>query len=434
MRRLLQWLVLISLLVAAALSLADHQGYVQIEWLGYRITLATSLLVGGLMVLWIVTIWLSTIIAELWIWPEKRNLHKALDRSKQGLVLLTKAATAMALGHQHNAQAALKKARSHLDDAPLALLMQAQWYEKHNNSDEATKLYHILAADETTAVLGLRGLLQAAERKRDYVHALKLAKQAHGQFPKDNALSAHTIELMLRTGDISQAQELLTSFRAKLRMPATTRTHLRALILWFKASQTQDISERIILLKHATKLMPHHPYIPLALIDALSQSAHSATLRQICIAWAMMPSPELTERALQWLALQPAEKREKLARKITKSMPQHLESFLLLATCALAAHDPVSAQGYAHEAIALRESKRALTITGQCVSALEDAGKAQSWFVRASSAPKEEEWQCMNCGATHEAWQLFCSRCETCDGLTQTLAIARSTHIEPMGA
>lgn len=434
MRRLLQWLVLISLLIAAALSLADHQGYVQIEWLGYRITLATSLLVGGLIVLWIMTIWLSTVIAELWIWPEKRTLHKALDRNKHGLVLLTQAATAMALGQQQQAQAALKKARSHLEDSPLALLMQAQWYEKQNNSDEAAKLYHILATDETTAVLGLRGLLQAAERKRDYVQALTLAKQAHGQFPKDNALTAHTIELMLRTGDLSQAESLLFSFRAKLRLPAATRRHLRALVLWFKSTQAQEITERISLLKQATKLMPQHPYLPLALIDALKEANHNAVLRHICIAWAMMPSPELTERALEWLQLQPIEKREKLARKIAKSMPQHLESFLLLATCALSAHDPVSAQGYAHEAIALRESKRALTLMGQAITALEDAEKAQSWFVRASGAPKEEEWQCMNCGTTHESWQLFCQRCETCDSLSQTLAIARSTFIEPLRA
>lgn len=433
MRRLLQWLVLLALLVTAAINLASEQGNVQLEWQGMRITLATSLLIGLLIACWLITIWLSTLIAELWIWPERRKNQQILARHQQGLAQLTRAATAMAMGQHGLVEPALDKARSLLNHSPLALLMQAQWLEKQHRSEEAAILYQQLSTLEETASLGLRGLLHAAERKHDYKSALTLAREAHQQFPKDTALTAHTVELMLKSGDITHADALLNTWRARLRLPTSTRRHLRGLIAWHQAEQHSDAESRLQYLLTASSLIKDHAYLPLAVLDTLIDCRHHACLRHIRVAWAKSPSLELTARAIRWLMLQSQDKREKLAHKISKSAPGHLESYILLATISLEGHDPVSARDYALEAIAIRESKRALNIIAQCESQLQDAHQAQPWFIRAAKAPMEEQWQCTQCGAIHVKWQLFCERCNACDSINLNFSSVAHTHIETVG-
>ena len=248
----------------------------------------------------------------------------------------------------------IARARRYLADAPLALLMQAQWHEKQGESGRAAALYHELSAYEETARLGLRGLLQSAEKNREYDRALAIASEGIAQFPKDMALLRHTLELMLRQGELAQAEVLLDRFRTRWRMPRVERQHLEGLVLLLKAEDVEE-SNRPRILAQAHRLLPRHRYIALSYLEALLETRHSAFRKTLYNEWYHHPSPELTVLAQAWLSQLPEQKRSKAARKLARKAPEHLESHLLLAYDAETRGELLEARGHADEALAIRE-------------------------------------------------------------------------------
>lgn len=429
MRRLFIWMILIAGVSAVGLFLADAPGYVQIEWLGYRLTLRTSLLVAAIGILFLASSWFILLIARLWEWPARRKLEKQFLRQQAGLRALTQAASALAMSDADKARKDIKRAQRYLDHAPLTLLMEAQWHEKQGASDKALSLYQELATHEDTAQLGLRGLLQMAERKGDYTQALTLAEEASHQFPKDSQLFLHTLELMLREKKADDAIALLSAWRTRLRISREARLHHLALAYCVKALAL-PVEERAATLEKAYALMPHHPYIPLALLTTYGASGNSRSRALLQRMWGDKPSPALTALTLQWLNEQPDEKRAKLVRKFTRQSSQHLEASILTAYDAEARSQLAEAHTALEEAISIRESRRALTLMAEIESELSGADKAQWWFSRAAAAPAEEQWICNDCGHASLEWDLFCPRCKSMDAHSIVLPSQAITSIE----
>ncbi|MBA4274862.1 MAG: hypothetical protein C0436_04335 [Alphaproteobacteria bacterium] len=429
MRRTLLWLLIIAGLSAAGLFLADMRGMVQLEWLGYRITLRTSLLVALVGIGFLLCTWLVLLVAQLWEMPARRRLEKQHTRHKNGLHALTLAATAMAMSDAERARKEIKRAQRYLDHSPLTLLMEAQWYEKQGASDKALPLYQELAMHEDTAQLGLRGLLQTAERKGDYAHALSIAQEAALQFPKDGSLFVRTIELMLREGKADEAIALLSAWRMRWRLNRDARLHYLALSYTVKAL-TLPVEERVQWLEKAHAMRPEHPYIPLALLASYGATEHSHTRSLLQRVWNERPSPALTAFSLQWLNEQPDEKRAKLVRKLTRYAHEHLEAYILTAYDAEARSQLAEAHDALESAIAIRESRRALTLMAEIESELIGADKAQWWFARAAAAPSEEQWVCQSCGHASPEWDIFCPRCNSLDSHNIALPSQAVTSIE----
>lgn len=429
MRRVLLWLVLIAGLSALGLFLADAPGIVQIEWQGYRFTLRTSLLIAAIGISFFLALWVMLLIAQLWELPARRKVEKTYLRQQAGLRALTQAATAIAMADSDKARKDIKRAQRYLDHSPLTLLMEAQWHEKQGKPDKALPLYQELATHEDTAQLGLRGLLQTAERKGDYAHALSIAEEAALQFPKDRSLFTHTLDLMLHEKKTDEAIALLSAWRAHWRLPRETRLHYLALAYCIKALSL-PVEERAPLLEKALAMQPQHPYIPLALLTAYGAVSSARAKPLLYRIWSERPSPALTALSLQWLNEQPDEKRAKLVRKLTRTAPGHLETHILTAYDAEARSQLAEAHDALEAALQIRESRRALTLMAEIESELSGADKAQWWFARAAAAPTEEQWVCTHCGHASLDWSLFCPRCQSLDSHVIMVPSQAITSIE----
>lgn len=432
MRRVFVWCVLVAAMSVAALFLADMQGMVTLEWLGYRITTRTSVLVGVVGVVFLVCVWLALMIAELWELPARRRAEKQYAQHKNGLASLTQAATAMAMSDHSRALKALKQAQKQLDNAPLALLMEAQLYDKQGLNEKSLPLYQELAAHEETAQLGVRGMLQTAERKGDYAQALNLAEEASKQFPKDRSLFTHTVELMLHEKRADDAIAVLSAWKSHWRMPRDVRLHYLGLSHVIKALAL-PVEERAPLLEKAYAMLPKHAYVPLALLTSYGAMNHTRTKPLLVHLWHKHPSPALTALTLQWLAEQPDEKRPKLVHAFTKHATQSVESAILRAYDAEARSQLAEAHGALQEALAMRESRRALTLMAEIESELSGTEKARPWFSRAASAPAEEQWICSNCGHAGAEWHVSCPHCHSIDTHQIALPTSSITHIELVG-
>ncbi len=432
MRRMIVWLLLIAGLSAVGLFLADSQGTVTLEWLGYRIITRTSLLIAAIGIVFLFSIWIVTLTAQLWEMPERRRNTKRYARQQIGLHALTQAATAMAMSNNALAFKEIRRAQRYLENAPLTLLMEAQWYDKQGQSAKALPLYQELSTHEETAQLGVRGLLQTAERSGDFTKALNLAEEASKQFPKDVSLFTHTIELMLHEKRCDEAIAMLSAWRGHWRVSRDVRLQYLALAYTIKAL-TLPAEERGVLLEKAYAMQPRHPYIPLALLASYGATQHTRMKSLLMQVWQQRPSPALTALSLQWLAEQPDDKRAKLVRKLTKYAPDHLESAILHAYDAEARSQLAEAHGALEKAISVRESRRALTLMAEIESELSGTDKAKPWFTRAASAPVEEQWLCKSCGHASHEWSAFCPRCNAMDAHEITLASHAITSIEIVG-
>lgn len=431
MRGLLLWIIFIAALSTVAVLLADMPGLMQVEWMGWRITLSTSLFVAFIGILLLIIVWVAGTLTQLRAWPERKRTHRALLRQQTGLKALTRAAASLAVSDADGAKKDIAKARRYLNDAPLALLMQAQLHEKQGESDKAAGIYHELSGHEETARLGLRGLLQSAEKNRDYARALAIAVEGMAQFPQDDALLAHALELMLREGEYAQAEALLGKFRTRWRLPREQRQHIVALLKLLKA-QESETPDQLRLLARAHAMLPRHRHIALSYAQALLDAEDSKLRKLLHEQWYHFPSPPLTVIGLRWLALLPEAKRNKAARKLAKQAPNHLESHLLLAYEAQSRGEWLLAHEYAQQALELRESRRALQLLADIETELNGAEKAKPLYTRAASAPQEESWVCHACGYASELWQLTCPSCGATDSAELALPAQRIMHIEKL--
>lgn len=431
MRRLLIWVLFLGAISTLAVMLADIPGTLRFEWLGWRVQMATSLFVALLFVALLVSCWLSASLTTLRAWPERRRTHRALLRKEAGLKALTRAAASMAVADTEGAKRDIARARNLLEQAPIALLMQAQLFEKQGESAKAAQLYHELSAHEETARLGLRGLLQSAEKNRDYARALTIATEGIEQFPKDTALLSHALTLMLREHALEQAESLLSRWRTRRRLPKADHQHMEALVKLLRSEQAAE-HERLPLLARAHALVPGHAYITLSYLQALLDAESAHLRRALREAWDAAPSPALTSLTLRWLAMLPEQKRAKEARKLAKRAGDSVEAPLLLAYEASLRHALMDVRTHAEEALGLRESRRALQLIADAEADLSSPEKAQVWYGRAAAAGAEEEWLCQACGHSETAWHMFCPSCDACDSASLALPTKSITHIEKL--
>jgi HemY protein len=347
-----------------------------------------------------------------------------------GLRSLTRAATALALSNPDQAAKELSRARKRLEDMPLLLLLEAQCLEKQGKRDQAAIRYEALSNHEDTAAIGVRGLLQSAEKQKDYTRALSVAAEGVRQFPKDMTLFAHSIALMLKNGDADSAEAALRRLRTRWQFSRSERLHLLSLAQVVRARNAIDNTELCKHLAFALALQPDHPYIPLALIAALLSENPRQALKNIRAQWRVHPTPPLTALALEVIALLPEEKRARTARKVAELVPEHLESHMLRAQEAMQRHDYFAARAFAQQALQLRESRRALSLMAEIESELSGAEAAKPWFTRASAAPAEEQWICDTCAHYTHGWHLFCPHCDALDSMKLQLPADAIAEVE----
>jgi HemY protein len=431
MGSLLRALLFLALICAFSLWLAEKPGFTQIEWLDYRATFPTSLLMGLVALLAVFLLLFGQALGRLLTWPRRKRTERRLAETEIGLRSLTRAATALALSNHELAAKELTRARRRLPDLPLLVLMEAQCLEKQGKREQATLRYEALSNYEDTAAIGVRGLLQSAEKQKDYARALSVATEGVRQFPKDMTLLTHSIALMLKNGDAESAEAILRKWRTRWQLSRSERLHLLALAQVVKARHAIDNTTLCRYLALGLALQPSHPYIPLAHIAALLSEDTGAALRQVKSLWQKHPTPPLTALALEVITLLPEEKRARTARKIANLAPEHLESHILRAQEAMGRHDYFGARAFAQSAITLRESRRALSLMAEIESELGGQEAAKSWFGRASIAPAEEQWICESCDHYTHGWHLFCPHCDALDSMKLQLPADAVAEIVP---
>ena len=421
MRRVILFLVLGVIIIAAAWYLASIPGHVVASIGSTTFETSTPFAILIFIVIVLAAMLVLGIIRGLLAVPRNSVSWRRRRRFASGQQAVTRVLVALAAGEQGAARKQARRARALLGDSPQTLLLVAEAGRLSGREDEAEEAFRALTKQKDAQFLGLRGLLRQAVDRQDWSKALVIAKQAEAAHPGTTWLRQQRAELALQTENWAEALDLVG---ADPRRP----------IYYVAAADAEaDPARALSFAKQAWKQDPVFPPVVIAYASRLRRQGYERRAQSyVAEAWKQAPHPDLAAFAL-------ANETDKLAcvqaaKRLTIRNPSHPESRLLLAKVALnagligeARHQVEAAQS---EGIHQRRLCLLLAeIEEQERGDTEEGRLAQRNALReAATAEPDPHWQCTNCQADHVAWHPKCNVCGHV-GTIQWISAVRSSNL-----
>lgn len=420
MWRVLALFLALAAIAGAAAWLADHPGRVAFEWQGLRIE--TSMAVAGTIAL--VALLLVLALYRGWRWllegPGAWRRRRQLGRQHRGYATLSRGLVAVAAGDGAQGKKLARRATQLLDGAPLTHLLAAQAAQLEGDEAQAKRQFEALRAEPETEFLGVRGLLVLAKRAGERERTLELAKDAFRLRP-DAAWAADELYLA-QAADADWDAALATIERAVQRRrgqrPESERR--RAIALYGQALAAEAAGEARRALERALKAVARAPELVPANLLAIRLYAAAGegqrARRLLAEAWRRTPHPDLAAAFGEIAADDGAVERLRVAERLAALNPEHLESRILLASCAIEAADWAEARNALDAAE--HDNPRVCRLRARLAERAEhDQAAARRWLERAATAPADAGWLCGSCGWQNRQWQAICPQCGDFDSL-----------------
>ena len=422
MARSLIYFAQLAILVAATVWLADRPGTVNVDFLNYRIESSAAMLIVAAVALAV----LSALIYRFWrairgapgnfaIWRAERKRRKGYRALTQGMV-------AVAAGDASEARRQAVKADVLLGDPPLTMLLSAQAAQLEGDDAAATRYFTAMLDNPETAFLGVRGLLNQANKAGDRAQALAYAQRAHALRPDTPWVLAALFELQTWAGQWTDALATLKRMTRQSQVDDSLARRQRAAILLAQAqaAEVEGAGDRALdLAKDALDLVPD--LVPAAALAARCYVKRGKTrraTRTIERIWPLAPHPELAAAYGAIWADEPALDRFKAFQRLAQLKPDHGESHIALAEAALEAQLWGAARNHLDQARAAVPSVRVLRLLARLEEAEHgDVAASPRWLEEAASAPPAPGWVCGACGAAATAWTALCGHCGAFDRL-----------------
>ena len=423
MRRLIFFLVKAAVVVVVAVVIADHEGTIGIEWLGYRIDSSTSVAAIALGIVIVASALLYRVWRAAATAPRRWRRARALRRRERGYRALTLGLVAAAAGDRVEALRQSRRTGALLEDQPLALMLAAQAAQLDGDEAAARRFFDRMLAHPDSAFLGLRGLMAAAIESGDHRAALNYAARARALSPDAPWLLERLFELHAEMGDWPAAAAIADrAARLKAFDPAELQRR-RALAALGQADQAEADGRTDAAIRHARAAVAATPgSVPaLARLARLQLVAgrHRDAAKAIEQAWPAAAHPELA--ALYGEAIEEADALARVRRfeRLVKRAPDEAEGHLALAEAALLARLWGEAREHFLRA-ATDPAVRARAYRGLAeVEEAErgDRERALDWRTRAAAAPPAPFWLCARCDRAAPAWSVRCPHCRAAGSL-----------------
>ncbi len=417
MIRTLLYIVVLAILTAVAVWLADHPGDVTLEWQGWRLDTSFAVLAATVAVI-------AAGVALLYrIWLFLRRVPgRVVDgrrdaRRRRGYLALTRGMVAVAAGDSDEAQKQVRRADGLLEDPPLTLLLSAQAAQLAGDEGAAEKFFKAMTERPETEFLGVRGLLTQALKSDDEKRALSLAEQASRLRPKSEWVARNLLDLQVRNGAWVDARSTLER-AVKSRLVAEDEAGHRRVALDFQLSEAArvdgDGARALKLLRGAFEREPG--FVPVALRLARSHIENGRGGKAAAVvetAWSHAPHPDLAQAYFDARGANDGLERVKKAERLARSNPDHRESHLTVAEAALEARLWGEARKHLTAAAGDEPSARICRLMAELEESEHgNSAAAREWLVRASMADPDPAWICGDCGNTVAEWTIVCGNCE----------------------
>lgn len=426
MIRALPALIVIAILIAAAIFVADRPGTVELDWQGWRIDTNVSVLVLGVALLGMIAAGVFHLLRRLVTGPGALLRWRHERRREAGFRALTQGMVAVAAGDPEEAARHSRRADALLADPPLTLLLSAQAAQLNGDHTAAQKYFSAMLERAETEFLGVRGLLMQALHAGDPAAALKLVERAKELRPKTPWVLHRLYHLRARAGQWIEAEATLVEAMGRKAIEASTGRHHRAVLLHEQSRAAETAGDTAKATALAEKSVAHdRSFAPAVVHLAELQTAQGRSrraMRTLLAAWREGPKPDLAAAFLRLFPHETPVRRLKRLEKLAASNPDHVESQLALAEASLDAKLWGEARRYLMAAGAgdAEPSPRVCRLMARLEEhEHNDTAAARAWLERADATSiADPVYVCGHCGAELQAWLTHCPHCHEFGSLT----------------
>lgn len=389
-------IVTFSLLVAWGASIImSVPGEVVITGFGYQMQPSLGIVLFGLILLMLITIVVWAIIRRIFGIPALFSRANEKRKQRKGVDALSNAIIALQTGDPSKARQFAREARLKLEGNTAAQLLEAQANMQMGELKQARLQYREMIEDPKTAIAALSGLYEQARQQKREDAALQFAQKAASLSPKlswaQKAIFAH----LAKQGDYEDALAQLDNIPferadrdSQKRLDAVLRTALA------KELEETDPQRAITFANEALKKQPE--FVPASLIAARLYISSgeirkaSGLLRRV---WRASAHPHIGELYIHAQSGASAVERLKRAKTMVVEHPDHLESAILLASAAIAAHEWADARAALQPFTDQQATQKVCTLMAEIEQGdTGDQGKARAWLSRAVTAKPDATW------------------------------------------
>jgi HemY protein len=397
MIRVLLYVIVVFLLAAGFVWLAERPGELVLTWQGYEIR--TSLMVAAVGIAAIVALIaaVGAFIRAVVRTPHTVGQFLGARRRDRGYRALSRGMIAVGAGDTRAAQRSAQEARSLLGvREPLVLLLAAQAAQMSGDGAEARSAFEALTENPDTKVLGLHGLFVEARRQGEHGAARHFAEEATRIAPSVGWAGTALFEYQAKAGDWEGALATLAVNADAGAIDRDRAKRLRAVLLTARAIELEagEPDEARLLAMEANRLAPD--LVPAAttvarLLTRLGDVRRAARLLEA--SWKLAPHPEIAEA---YAAVRPGDTvrdRLKRMRRLAELRAGNPEGAMAVARAAIDAHDWPAAREALGGLTRLNPSERVCLLMAEIEEGENgDQGRVRAWLTRALGAPRDPVW------------------------------------------
>jgi len=431
MGRFLRYIILLSLFVGVAVWLSEQAGTVTVDWGSTRIQTPVGVAVAAVVVFGIVLSILYRVWRGLVHLPEDIRLWRRGARLRKGYDALTQGMVAVAAGDPADAKRQAARAREHMEDNLLSLLLAAEAAQIAGDDEGAERLYRDMLDRPEIEFLGLRGLLVRKLREGNAPAALHYAERAAKLRPKVPWIVRTLFDLQTREERWVDAQITLAQGTRAGVFTDDEAKRLKGMLLLERGEEARangrpaDGRQRLvealgILGSHEptlralgeTELELGKPKRAAKVIEDHWPKARSVALADIHRRATLRIGPAALSRIKPDVMTSP--------RRLHALAPEDAVSHRILGEAALENGDWLLAR---EQLDAARKASGAHPSADLCrvLARLEegpdgDSHKARMWLERAAETPRAI-FACNRCGSVFETWKPHCTHCHAFDSV-----------------
>jgi HemY protein len=425
MIKLLLYIAGIAAISGLFMMALEYDGQIVAQVSDYQIQLNVSLFLTILVVL-IITI-VTAIQLVLWIKniPQKLARKRQEQKHKQGITALTEGFAAIAAGDSKKAIIYAKKIEENLGATAISNMLSAQASQLSGDDKKTKQFYSAMLEDKQTELIALKGLLVQARKEGNIDFALYLAKKACSVKPHVIWAPKMLVDLYKQNKDWDNMLSAIESALNKRSIEPKIAARMAGVIYYIKAENeyvknNSEAAQKFIL--SANKNISNFPPIILqqAKISRDLQSGVNKTLKNISGCWSNKPHPDLREAFLLLNKDIKTDKLVKLAEKLVKNNPSHLQSRILVSKCAMEAGDYNKARNNLKIAINEYDVAELYNLIAEAEK-LDIENQADlkdniaKWHEKSLTAMDDPSWLCETCGYTSPNWADSCYHCKSFD-------------------
>ncbi|HEY1723050.1 MAG TPA: heme biosynthesis HemY N-terminal domain-containing protein [Magnetospirillaceae bacterium] len=434
MIRLIGYILLMAVVTAAAVFLADRPGAVSVQWQDWRIDTSVPVLVLAAIVVVAIPLFIWRLLSWFFGTPKRLVIRQQQSRKHRGYQALAHGLAAAAAGQAKEARQLARRAEKMLADPSLTAVLSAQAAHLAGEAKEARIHFTQLLEHPKTAALGLRGLLHDAIAKQDAEAAVDLAHKARKHNPSDKGLAETLYGLLIRSGRIREAEALVDDAHKKKAMEPEMAARRRAVLAHERSQESAAAGNHRDALDHAIRAVKADPgfAVGAAVLATRRAAAGQArrAMRVLSDAWKKNPAPELIAAARHIAKDEVPLEHLRRLEKITAGNPDHPEAHKALGEAALAARLWGEARRHLLAALQSHPTQGVYRLLAKLEEA-EFANRvaAHEWMEKAAHAAPDPGWACTVCGKHASEWTLTCPSCGAIDSLAWV-----SSHGAPVTA